>query len=368
MSQVSEALQEIRSLAHEFAAAEVRPHVERWDHDAALGEGSLAQVAELGFFGMLVPESHGGMQLEPGTWLAALEELAWGEPSLALAVAFHAQVVRLLDRHGSDALKQAWLERLGTGAAIGCLALAEAGAGAEPDAVTCTATRAGDGWTLSGEKRWVSNRQPGGALVVLARAPEGPSLFLVPADAPGISAGARDRTLGLRPLHIGTLALADVRVEDGARIGEPGGAAAVLAGDVPSAALAVAAIATGIAQAALDHARGYADVREQFGRKLRHFEGLQHKLADMVIRTRAARALLHEAAASGDATAASAARVFAAEAAMFVTTQAVQVFGGYGYMRDYPVEKLMRDARAMSLLGGADEQHRVAIAEALYQD
>ena len=368
MAQVSEELQEIRSLTREFAAAELRPKVERWDHDAAFGEEVMAQVAELGFFGMLVPETRGGMQLDPATWLAALEELAWGEPALALAVAFHAQAVRLIERHGGDALKQAWLEKLATGEAIGCLALAEAEAGAEPEAVACSAERQGDAWLLRGHKHWVSNARPGGAMVVLARAPEGPTLFVARPDSPGVTLGERVVTLGLRPLEIRSVELRDVKVEDGARLGAAGGAAALLAGDVSAAALGVAAVACGVAQAALDHARDYADVREQFGQRLREFEGLQYKLAGMAIRTLASRALLQHAAADGAEPAARMAKVFAAESALWVSTQAVQVFGGYGYMRDYPVEKLMRDARALALLGGADELHRVAIAEALYHD
>lgn len=368
MTQVSEELQEIRALTREFATGELRPNVERWDHDAALGDEVLPQVAELGFFGMLVPESHGGMQLDTGTWLAALEELAWGEPGLALIVSFHAQLVRLLVRHGSDAARQQWLEQLAGGAAFGCLALAEAEAGVHLEAAATTARRDGEDWVISGTKRWVSNAREGALMLVLARTEQGLTLFLVPRAAAGVNAGARDATLGLRPVDIRTIELKDVRVPDSARVGENGAALQVLEGDAVPAALAAAAVAVGIAQAALDHAVGYADVREQFGRKLRHFEGLQFKLADMATRTRAARALVQDAVAGGEASAARMAKVFAAECAMWVTTQAVQIYGGYGYMRDYPVEKLMRDARALSLLGGADELHRVAIAEALYQD
>ena len=368
MSGVSPEQQEIRALAREFAAAELRPHVERWDHDAAFDEAVLPQLGELGFFGMVAPESDGGMALDAGSWLAALEELAWGEASLALAIAFHAQVVRLVAEHGSEGVRRQWLERLAAGDALGCLALAEDEAGAHLEGTATTARRDDAAWVLSGTKRWVSNARAGGAMVVLARASEGPTLFLVPVDATGVTHGARDATLGLRPLDVRTIELHDVRVEDSARLGDAGAALAVLADAAPPAAQAIAAVGVGVAQSALDHARGYADVREQFGQKLRRFEGLQFKLADMAVRTRAARALLQDAVASGDPAVARMAKVFAAEAALYVATDAVQVYGGYGYMRDYPVEKLMRDARALSLLGGPDDGHRVAIAESLYQD
>jgi alkylation response protein AidB-like acyl-CoA dehydrogenase len=361
VSELTQELNEIRTLAREFAAAELRPHVERWDHDAQLDDAVIAQAAELGFLGMLLPEERGGMGFDRVTWAAAVEELAWGEPAVALTLVFHARVARLLEQHGSDALRGRWLEALAAGSATACLAVAEA----EADELHTTATRAGDGWRIRGQKRWVSGARPGGAMLLLARAPAGATLFLVPVD--DVASGARDATLGLRPLDVRTIGL-DVQVGDDARLGAEGQGGALLGEDVLLACLGTAAVGVGIAQAALEHAVRYADEREQFGERLRAFDGIRFKLADMATATAAARALLEHAARTDDVAAARMAKVCAATTAMRVATEAVQIFGGYGYMRDYPVEKLMRDGRAVSLLGGADELHRLAIADALYPE
>jgi alkylation response protein AidB-like acyl-CoA dehydrogenase len=273
---------EIRQMARQFAQSDVRPYVEKWDHDGVIPPETLAQIAELGFFGMLMPEEHGGMAFDTATYAAAIEELAWGEAGLALLVA-------AANVSGSDEMKEARL-----------------------------------------------------ALV----ADDNGGMFLVPAKG----SGPRVSTLGFRTIEI-------VRAERGG--------SATQTSD--TALIGVAAIAIGIAQAALEHARAYADEREQFGTRLRDFEGLQYKLAEMATRIAAARALLlavcnEDASGSG----ASMAKVFASEAAMWVTTQAVQIFGGYGYMRDYPVEKLMRDAKATEMLEGSNESLRVTIARNLY--
>lgn len=269
-------------MARQFAQSDLRPHVEKWDHDGAVPTEALASLAELGFLGMLLPEEAGGMGFDMATYAAAIEELAWGEPGVALIVA--------------------------------------------------TANEAGEHDTPSGKLEMLPDEYGG--------------MFLVPAGA----AGTRVSTMGFRTVEI-------VRSE--------GAAARPEASD--AGLIGIAAIAIGIAESALQHAIGYANEREQFGTKLRDFEGIQYKLADMMARTEAARALL-QAACAGDAggSGPSLAKVFASEAAMWVTTQAVQIFGGYGYMRDYPVEKLMRDAKATEMLAGSNEALRVTIARNLY--
>lgn len=341
---------EIRQLARQFAESELRPHTEKWDHDAALDPAVLTQLAELGFFGMLVPEAFGGMEFDFPTFVAALEELAWGEPAVALTVAINSVAAHTIVQHGSDAQKRQWLERLASGEAVACIADSEEG---EPT----RAARTGEAYVLNGRKRWVTNA--GLANVALIRTNDG--TFIVPRDADGLSVLARTSTLGLRSLEITDVELRDVRVEAGALLEGVTALQGTAAG-----ALGMAAIAIGIAQAALEHGLGYADVREQFGEKLRNFEGLQFKLADMATRIEAARALLQKAAGEPTAALTAMAKVFASESAMWVTTQAVQIYGGYGYMRDYPVEKLMRDAKATELLEGVNEIQRVTIARELY--
>ena len=357
-------LQEIRTLAREFAQSELRPHVEAWDHAASFGDETLAHVAELGFFGMLVPDANGGRGFDLATYVVALEQLAWGEPGVALVVAHANFAAQLIERLGSAAQKSAWLEQIARGSVIPALALAEDNSGADLANITTKANRDGDAWVLNGAKAWVSNAGRADLLVVLAAAPDGNKLFLVPRAA-GWKAGVRAQTLGLRPLGLSRVELSSMRLAQDQLLGN---AAVDETGSITGALgnLSIAAISLGIAQAALDHAVAYADEREQFTRKLRDFEGLQFKLAEMVTRTEAARSLLQRAAAEGGALT-NMAKLFASETAMWVTTNAVQIFGGYGYMRDYPVEKLMRDAKAMELLEGTNELQRVRIAEALYE-
>lgn len=368
-TEVGQELQEIRALAREFARDELRPHVEHWDAEQTLDPAVVAQLAELGFFGMAIPEAHGGMAFEPPIYVAALEELSWGEPAVALTIALHGQAARLLLSSGTETQRQRWLPELASGATVACLALTEENAGSDLGAVVTQASRADGGWRLTGQKRWVANGRQAGLAVVLARTGEGgaaSSLFLVPTDQAGVVVGGRESTMGLRPLELVTLSLEDVQLTEDALLGPVGSGLAALQGVRPGSRLAVAAIALGIARAALEHAAAYADQREQFGRKLRQFEGLQFMLADMATRVAAAATLLRSAAAGEMESSPAMAKLFASETAMWVSTQAVQIFGGYGYMRDYPVEKLMRDAKATEILEETNELQRVLIARGLY--
>jgi alkylation response protein AidB-like acyl-CoA dehydrogenase len=363
----SQELDEIRSLARDFAQAELRPHVEQWDHERSTGDGLNAQLAELGFFGMTIPERFGGMELPAASSVAIIEELAYGEASVALALTLHAKAANIVVEHGTDAQRSALLERMATGDAMTCLAFAE-DTGADVASITTTARRTASGYTVNGVKRWVTNGLNATYAFVLAKVDgDTPAIFIVDMSSSGVKLGERDDTLGLRPLPIGTITFENVDVAEDALLGGSADATAQLNDASTFERLCIAAIATGISRAARDHAVGYANVREQFQTPLRQFEGIQFKLADMATCTAAASALLNSAAQSGDEQQARMAKLFATTTAMDVTTQAVQVYGGYGYMRDYPVEKLMRDAKAMEILGGANELLRVAVAEALYQ-
>jgi alkylation response protein AidB-like acyl-CoA dehydrogenase len=366
----------VRELARQFAEAELRPNVERWDRERQLDPAVLAQLGELGFFGMLVPESEGGMGFDLPTYVAVLEELAWGEPTVALAVSIHsAFVLSLLLRHGSAAQKARWAGRLASGETLGCFALSEERAGSDAAAQQTEARRDGEGWVLNGRKKWVSNGRVAGLALVTARTDtpaerrgtRGIGAFLVPTDTPGYTVGRRETTMGLRPAEVVEVELKDVRLGADALLGEPGDGFRYAMEGLDLGRLGIAAQAVGIAQAALDHALAYAAEREQFGTKLKDFEGIQFKLADMATGVAAARALVQSAAASPSTRAASMAKLFASETAMRVTTDAVQVYGGYGYMRDYPVEKLMRDAKATQIYEGTNEIQRVVIARELYR-
>ncbi len=362
-----EEIQQVRELARQFAEAELRPHTEVWDREATLPPGLLAQLAELGFLGMLVPEAAGGMGFGPGAYAAAVEELAWGEASVAVALAQACQASELLLALGSDAQRERWLAPMAAGETLGCVARAEPEAGWDPSAPETTAEPDGGGWVLRGRKAWVVNGAAADVAIIFARVADGgPGLFLVPTDAEGYRPGAREKTMGLRPLEVVTVTLADVRLDADARLAGAAADAAPPARSAGLALLAVAAEARGIARAALEHAVRYAGEREQFETRLRDFEGIQAKLAGMASRVEAAGALLERACARPETSLPAMAKLFASEGAMWVTTEAVQIYGGYGYMRDYPVEKLMRDAKATELLEASSETLRRRIARSLY--
>jgi alkylation response protein AidB-like acyl-CoA dehydrogenase len=360
-------IHEIRSLARQFAADQLRPHTEEWDRDGVMDDTVLTQLGEMGFVGMAMPESVGGMGLGLEAAAAALEELAWGEAAVAVSVAQTGRVANLLLGAGAGPQHREWAGRLATAEVWGCLAMAEDDDGVDVGGMGTRAVRAGAGFRIRGEKRWITNPSRSAVAVVVAGTEEGPTLFVVPTTTAGWVRGARDATMGLRPLEVATVRLEDVEVGEDAVLGGMGGALELLESVAPAHRVAIAAIAAGIARAALEHARAYADEREQFGAPIRSFEGIQFKLADMATRTEAALRMAAHAAASPTPAAAAMAKLFASEAAMWVTTQAVQIFGGYGYMRDYPVEKLMRDAKATELVAGTSDLLRARIAEELYR-
>lgn len=373
---------EIRSLALEFARGEIRPHVEEWDAAAQLPDELFEKLGELGFLGMRVPEAHGGLELDAVTYLLAVEALSWGDPSVALSVSIHGgPVTRALATKGSQEQKGRWLPALASGKTLGAFALSEPDAGSDPSALSTTARGSDDGWRLDGAKRWVTNGGRAGLVLLFARTGgepgerEGISAFLLPGGWEGVRVGRRERTLGLRASETVTLELEGVTLPPEALLGQEGEGYALAMEVLTVGRLGASAQALGIAQAAYEHALRYAGEREQFDQPLHRFGAVREKLADMATRIAQARALTLEVAGrldgAGQATlavpgslraGAAMAKVSASETAMWVSDEAVQIFGGYGYMRDYPVEKLMRDAKGTEIYEGANEVLRMLIA------
>jgi alkylation response protein AidB-like acyl-CoA dehydrogenase len=376
---------EIRALARDFAANEIAPHSEAWDAQRALPEELFRSLAELGFMGMRIPEEYGGLDLDLPTYLLVLEEIARADASVALSVAIHnGPVPALLMAYGSAEQKAAWLPRLASGELLGAFALSEADAGSDARALEATATRGDDGWLLSGSKAWVTNGDRAGLVVLFARIPDhGVGCFLVDPTTEGYSAGERVTTMGHRASETVTVELDDVRVPDVGLVGEVGRGLSYAMESLVLGRTGIAAQALGIAGAALEHATRYALEREQFGRALADFGATQAKLANMAARISGARAAVHEVGRRLDAcrnggvdvgtgsedlgARAAGAKLLASETAMYAADEAVQIFGGYGYMRDYPVERLMRDAKGTEIFEGTSEIMRVVIARAILQ-
>ena len=369
---------EIQALAHEFAAGEIRPHTSRWDQEKDLDDEIFGKLGEMGFLGMRVPERYGGLELEFSTYVLALEQLAWGDASVALSVAIHnGPVTTLLLEHGSDEQKEALLPALASGSTLGALALSEPGSEGHAHRLTTTASRSGDTWRLDGTERWVTNGDRAGLVVVLAateNSSESPAgAFLVPRESLGYSVVGREATMGLRGSQIVSVEFDGVEIERDQVLGDPTKGFEYALGALRVAWVGIAAQAVGIAQSAFEHAVSYALERHQFGQAIADFGAIQDKLAGMASRIAGARVLTHAAAARLEGPSPSTgvmstlamtaiAKLTAADCATWVTDEAVQVFGGYGYMRDYPVEQLMRDAKGMEIYEGTSEVLRSIIA------
>lgn len=385
---------EIRTMARQFAEGELRPHAARWDAERALPSGLHGQLGEMGFLGMSIPEPLGGLDLDLPTILLALEGLAWGDASVALSVAIHGgPVARSILDFGSESQKARWLPGMADGSTLAAFALSEREAGSDAAALAMRARRVDAGWQLDGDKRWVTNGKRAGLLLVFARTgdetsgQEGLSAFLVPRETDGISEIARERTLGMAASETVSLGFEGVVVDDEALLGDEGAGWEIARNGLAVGRLSIAAQALGIAQAAFEHAVRYAGEREQFGRPLSDFGAIGEKLAGMAQRIEQSRTLMLETARrwqdsrsrEGDgsaelhqprsvASAAALAKVSASETAMWTTDEAVQIFGGYGYMRDYPVEKLMRDAKGTEIYEGSNEVLRWVVARDIMKE
>jgi len=369
---LTETQRQIVELAREFARTSIEPHAAEWDRTGHFARDVIDELGRLGFLGMGTPEEFDGMGLDTVTYLLALEEIAAADASIAVSLSIHNAIpTTMLVRHGTPAQKERWLRPMARGELLAGFTLSEPGSGSDAAALVTRALRDGDGWVLSGAKAWATNGGTADVMIVMARSERGISAFIVPTDARGYRPGKPEDKMGLRASNTVALALEDVRLPADQLLGEDGAGFAYAMEGLDAGRLGIAAQAVGIARRALEHAVAYCAERRQFGQALREFEGVQFKLADMATRVEAARALLHSAAACRDrgddpGMSASMAKLFASETAMWVTTQAVQLFGGYGYMRDFPVEKLFRDAKVTEIYEGTSEIQRVIIARGLY--
>ena len=382
--QLSPEAQQVLELARQFAEERLRPTAEARDAHEDVFDGEIhRELGELGFLAMRVPERYDGLELDLATYLYVLEELAWGDPGVAVSVSVHNSLpVSILLRHGDETQRQHWLPRMASGEVLGAFSLSEAGAGTDAAALRTQATRTEGGWVINGEKMWVTNGASADVVLMFARtdAPEdrrgtrGIGAFLLPAGVEGLSVGRKERKMGQRGSETVTLALKDVFLEHELLIGEPNRGFSYALEGLEGGRLGIAAQALGIASAAVDAAFEYAHTREQFGRPIREFQGMEFKLGDMATRLEAARGLVERAAAAhtaGDPRArrlSSVAKLFSSETAMRNAREAVQVLGGYGYSREYPVERLFRDAKVTEIYEGANEMHRSLIARQLYRE
>jgi alkylation response protein AidB-like acyl-CoA dehydrogenase len=372
----TEAQRAFQQTARRFAEEEIAPHAAAWEGAEGVPEGLLRQMGALGFFGMLIPEEFGGVELDLVSYALATEEIAAADCGLCnLVNVSNSPVAAALRDHGTDAQRARWLGALATGEARGCFLLTEAAAGSDAAAIVSTATPKGDRYVLNGTKQFVTAGQSAQLALVIARAPgtcgkEGISAFLVPTDARGYRVVRLEDKLGHRNCDTAQIALEELEVSDDHRLGPEGAGYKIALAYLNGGRIGVAAQSVGVARAALDAALAYARERETFGKPILEHQAVAFKLAEMATQTSAARALTLQAAALEDAgrpavAEASMAKQFASRAAEFVASEAIQIFGGYGYLRDFPVEKYYRDARVLRIYEGTNEIQQMVIARQL---
>ncbi|MFL5463469.1 MAG: acyl-CoA dehydrogenase family protein [Gemmatimonadaceae bacterium] len=371
---------EVQKLARDFAQAEIVPHSAEWDQKAYFEPSLVKKLGELGFLGMMLPEEYDGLGADTGTYLIALEEIAAADASVAVLMSVHNSLpTQMILRYGSAEQKDRFLRKMARGEILSAFALSEPEAGSDASALTTQAVKDGDAWVLNGTKSWVTNGNTAGAIMTMARTDttgarrgaRGIGAFIVTPDLPGFNVGKKEDKLGLRASPTVQLNFDNLRVPKENLLGDETQGFIYAMQSLDNGRLGIAAQAIGIARAALEHSVVYAAERKQFGKAIKEFEAIQFKLADMAMRVAASRALLHAAAAAKDRGQSvrqfsSMAKLMASETAMWVTTQAVQIFGGYGYVKDYPVERLMRDAKVTEIYEGTSEIQRIVIARALY--
>jgi len=360
---------------HDFVAKEVRPKAHEVDETGEFNWTAVRKGAPVGLLGLSIPEKYGGAEMDAISAAIAIQELGWACGSTALALAAHNGLgTAPLVNYGSEALKQQWLPRVTNGKGrLGALALTEPGAGSDlRGGVKTKAERSGNEWVLNGSKMWCTNASIAEYIITLVRTDSqggsrSLSLLLVPTDTLGLHIGPAEKKMGLHGSPTHAVTYEDVHVPLDNLVGEPGMGLQQALATLDAGRISIGAISVGLAQAAFEYACDYAKEREAFGQPIAGFEAVQWMLADAATEIEAARALLYRSAWTKQqgrpyTTQASMAKLFATEMAERVCRNAIQIHGGYGYSREYPVERIYRDARLMTIGEGTSEIQRLVIA------
>ncbi|HET9074203.1 MAG TPA: acyl-CoA dehydrogenase family protein [Solirubrobacteraceae bacterium] len=362
-------------MASDFARRELAPRAAQAEAEHRFPREVFTQMGELGLLAMPYPEEYGGFNLPYEVYLQALEEVGAAWSSVAVGLSVHVMSCYALHTFGTPEQKERWLGDMLSGRLLGGYCLSEADAGSDPAAMRARAVRSDDGavYRVSGQKAWVTNGGEADFYTLFARTGEGPggiSCFLSPGQAPGLEPQALERKMGMTASPTRTLAYDDVALEADRLIGREGDGLSIALSALDSGRLGIAACAVGLAQAALGAAVAYAKERQTFGRAIIDHQGLGFLLADMAAGVESSRAVMLEAARRRDAglpysRQASIAKLVCTDTAMKVTTDAVQVFGGAGYTEDFPVERMMREAKIMQIFEGTNQIQRMVIARHL---
>ncbi|HZT39668.1 MAG TPA: acyl-CoA dehydrogenase family protein [Bryobacteraceae bacterium] len=367
---------QLRKAVREFALSELAPHVAQWDEEQIFPLEAIKKAGALGYMGAIFPEHLGGSGLSYIEYSIIIEELARVDPSVALIVAAHTS---LCANHifiaGTDEQKRLYIPKLAAAEWIGCWSLTEPEAGSDAAGTRSSAVRDGDCWVLNGGKTFTTNAHYAQICVAMAvtdrtASQHGISAFIIPTDTPGFRTGKKENKLGMRASATGEVIFTDCRLPSSQLLGKEGEGFIDSLRVLDGGRISIAALAVGVAQGAYDAALKYSKQRRQFGRPISEFQAIQHKLADMATDIDAARLLTYRAAHMKDQGArvtkeAAMAKLFASERAVRICDQAVQIHGGYGFIKDYPVEKFYRDVKLCTIGEGTSEIQRLVIARQL---
>jgi alkylation response protein AidB-like acyl-CoA dehydrogenase len=369
----TEEARDLIALTRELADAELAPLAAEYEREERFPREVFRTLGKAGLLGLPYPEEAGGGGQPYEVYLQVLEELAGRWASIALGISVHTLACSPIAHFGTEAQKRDLLPAMVGGDLLGAYCLSEAHAGSDPAAMRAAATPSDDGWVARGEKAWVTHGGQADFYSTFLRAPEGISCFHLTPDLPGFSPAKPEEKMGLTASHTAAIRLDDVPIAADRLVGEPGRGLAIALSALDSGRLGVAAVAVGLAQAALDVSVDYAVGREAFGRPIAEHQGIQFLLADMAAAVESARATYLVAARRRDAgkpysRQASIAKLLATDAAMKVTTDAVQVLGGAGYTRDHPVERYMREAKVFQIFEGTNQIQRMVIGRHLTRE
>ena len=367
----------LRRTVREFAEAEIRPHVIEWDEAQTFPESLLPKLASLGLMGIQFPEQYGGAGMSALDYCIAIEEIARVCPAVALSVAAHNGLCSAhLFLFGSEAQRQKYLVPLAEGRMLGAWGLTESGAGSDAASMRTVARRdGGDAWIIDGSKQFITHGATGGVMVVMAvtdraKGHRGISAFVVEQGTSGMRAGKKENKLGMRASETSEVIFEGCRVPAEAMVGDEGQGFINTLQVLDAGRIGIAALSVGLAQGAYDAARAYAKERRQFGQPIATFQAVQWKLADNACRIEAARLLTYRAAWMKDqgqrtTRESSIAKLYASEIAVRAAEDGVQIFGGYGFVKDYPAEKYFRDVKLTTIGEGTSEIQRLVIARQL---
>lgn len=363
----------IRQMARDFANAKIAPIAAEIDRTAEFPEATVKEMGGLGFLGLTTPEAYGGVGADITSYALVVEEISRVCGSHGLTLAAHNSLgCWPIAAIGTEEQKQMFLPAAASGESLLSFGLTEAEAGSDAGGTRTVAVRDGDGWVLNGSKMWITNSHYAGALIITAKTDleaegsRGISAFIVPTDTPGFTVEKKEDKLGMRASDTAPLLLEDVRIPGSYLLGEEGEGFKHFMQTLDGGRISIAAVALGLAVGAYEVARDYSKERKQFGRPISSFQAIEFMIADMATQIEASRQLMYEACRLKDAgepyaQMAAMAKVHASETAMFVTDKAIQVLGGYGFTREYPVERMYRDAKLCTIGEGTSEIQRMVI-------